>query len=60
VKLGDAGFVNEANVAFLSEYHGRTPAEIRELHRKGASFIDINQQFRRVGVRSRTESDKPR
>ena len=50
--------VSEANIVFLSEYHGRTPEEIRALRAKGASFIEINQQFRRVGVKPRTEGAK--
>lgn len=50
VKLTGNDFVSESNVVFLSEYHGRTPAEIRALRAKGATFIDINQQFRRVGT----------
>jgi hypothetical protein len=41
--------VSEANILFLSEYHGRAADEIRALHAKGASFIDINQELRRTG-----------
>jgi hypothetical protein len=55
VTLPGDDFVKEANVIFLSEYHGRTPEEIRGLLAKGASFIEINQQFRREGVKPRTE-----
>ena len=50
VKLEGADFVSEANIVFLAEYHGRTPAEVRTLRGKGVTFIDINQQFRRVGT----------
>jgi hypothetical protein len=50
VNLPGSDFVAEANIVFLAEYHGRTPAEVRELHKKGVSFIDINQQYRRVGT----------
>jgi hypothetical protein len=50
VKLPGSDFVADANTVFLAEYHGRTPAEIRALRAKGVSFIDINQQFRRVGT----------
>jgi len=56
VKLPGNDFVSEANVAFLSDYHGRRPEEIRALHAKGASFIEINQQYRRVGVKPKTEA----
>jgi len=52
---GDGDFVTKANIRFLSEYHGRGDAEVRGLHDKGASFIEINQQYRRVGVKPRTE-----
>jgi hypothetical protein len=55
VDLGGNDFVTEANVRFLAEYHGRTPEEIRAMHAKGANFIEINQQFRRVGVKPKTE-----
>jgi hypothetical protein len=41
--------VSEANVYFLSEYHGRSADEIRGMHAKGASFVDINQKLRRSG-----------
>jgi hypothetical protein len=58
VTLPGSDFVAEANTLFLAEYHGRTPEEIRSLRGKGASFIDINQQFRRVGMKPATE--KPR
>jgi hypothetical protein len=55
VKLPGSDFISEANVVFLSEYHGRTPEEVRALLAKGADFIEINQQFRRVGVQPGTE-----
>ncbi len=52
---GDGDFVTKANIRFLSEYHGHNDAEVRGLHDKGASFIEINQQYRRVGIKPRTE-----
>jgi len=55
VKMPGNDLVTEANVAFLSAYHARKPEEIRALHQKGASFIDINQQYRRVGMKPQTE-----
>lgn len=55
VNLPGSDFVAEANTVFLAEYHGRTPEEIKAMRAKGASFIDINQQFRRVGVKPATE-----
>jgi hypothetical protein len=60
VSLAGDDFVAEANIAFLAEYHGRTTEEIRALRAKGASFIDINQQFRRVGMRQATEKSTVR
>lgn len=55
VKLPGEDVVVEANVAFLSGYHGQPAEQIRAMHAKGASFVDINQQFRRVGFKPRTE-----
>lgn len=52
---GSGDFVAKANVRFLAEYHGRSEAEIRGLQSKGASFIEIDQQYRRVGMKPRTE-----
>jgi hypothetical protein len=40
-------FVTEANLIFLSEYHGKPIEEVRSLHGKGADFIALNQEFRR-------------
>jgi hypothetical protein len=57
VTLPGNDFVTEANVVFLSEYHGRTPEEVRALLQKGANFIEINQQYRRVGVKPKTEKE---
>ena len=59
VDLPGSDFVAEANTIFLAEYHGRTPEEVRALRAKGASFIEINQQFRRVGMKPATEKAKP-
>lgn len=50
VKTTGTNIAEEANLAFLAEYHGRTAAEVKALRAKGASWIDINQQFRRVGA----------
>ena len=58
VKLQGSDFVSEANVVFLAEYHGRTPAEVRALRSKGVSFIDINQQYRRVGGPARKATER--
>lgn len=57
---GEGDLVTEANTKFLSDYHGRTDAEVRALRNKGASWIDINQEFRRVGlpVRTKTQQQK--
>ena len=51
--------VSEANLQFLSSYHGRTPEEVRAMRAKGASWIDINQELRRSGAatKSRTTGD---
>jgi hypothetical protein len=49
VTLSGTDFASEANLVFLSEYHGRPVEEIRAMHAKGASYIDINQELRRSG-----------
>lgn len=49
VRTDSDDLVSQANVQFLSSYHGRTPEEVRALRAKGASWIDINQEFRRAG-----------
>lgn len=48
-------FLTESNVLFLSEYHGQPRADVERMRARGASWIDINQQYRRVGVKARTE-----
>lgn len=50
VNLSGSDFVSEANIKFLADYHGRKEEEVRALAAKGASFMDINQQYRRVGT----------
>lgn len=58
VKLAGNDFVSEANIAFLSDYHGRRPEEIRAMRTKGASFVDINQEFRRSGGTPKRKTEK--
>ena len=49
--------VTEANLVFLSEYHSVPIDQVRAMHKKGANFIDINQEFRRAGLpRKKTEA----
>ncbi|MBC8167458.1 MAG: hypothetical protein H7Y20_16510, partial [Bryobacteraceae bacterium] len=56
IKPAVAGdFVSEANIIFLSEYHGQPAEQIRAQHTKGASFVQINQQYRRTGMKPKTE-----
>jgi len=50
VKTSGDDLVTEANMNFLTSYHGRTPEEIKALRAKGTSWIDINQEFRRSGA----------
>ena len=50
IKTSGNDFVAEANMEFLTAYHGKTPEEIRAMRAKGASWIDINQEFRRSGA----------
>jgi hypothetical protein len=49
-KIEGEDLVTEANVLFLSEYHGRPAEEIKAARAKGATFVDINQEFRRSGT----------
>jgi hypothetical protein len=56
VKFSGTDLPSEANVQFLSTYHGRTPEEVRALKAKGASWIDINQEFRRSGAATKTRT----
>ncbi|HYO82379.1 MAG TPA: hypothetical protein VES20_13330, partial [Bryobacteraceae bacterium] len=55
VQLAGEDFVTEANVQFLAEYHGQAAEEVRALKNKGSSFVEIDQQYRRVGTKPRTE-----
>jgi hypothetical protein len=50
VKTSGDDLVAEANLQFLSTYHGRSPEEVRAMRAKGASWIDINQELRRSGA----------
>ena len=50
VQTSGDDLVTEANMSFLTTYHGRTPEEIKAMRAKGTSWIDINQEFRRSGA----------
>ena len=56
VKFSGKDLPTEANVQFLSTYHGRTPEEIRAMKAKGASWIDINQELRRSGAATKART----
>ena len=49
VTLPGDDFVKEANILFLSNYHGAKADKIRAMLSKGANFIAINQELRRGG-----------
>ena len=49
IKTSSEDFVAEANLNLLTGYHGRTAEEVKALRAKGASWIEINQEFRRSG-----------
>jgi hypothetical protein len=55
VKSSD-DFVTEANLNFLSAYHGRSAEEVKALRSKGATWIDINQEFRRSGTAAKPKT----
>ena len=59
MKIAGKDLVTEANVIFLSEYHGRTVEEITAAHGKGATFVELNGEFRRSGTPNAQE-DSPR
>lgn len=50
VSLPGNDFVSDANVVFLSEFHGRPASEVKAMRAKGASFLEINQEYRRSGT----------
>jgi hypothetical protein len=49
-------FVTEANLHFLTAYHGRPSEEVKSLRSKGASWVDINQEFRRSGAATKRKT----
>jgi hypothetical protein len=49
VTLAGEDFAKEANIVFLSSYHGVPAEKVRAMHGKGANFIAINQELRRGG-----------
>lgn len=53
-------FVREANVIFLSEYHGAKSEDIRSKLGRGASFIDLNQEYRRAGIEAKAATERAR
>ena len=50
VNLPGEKFADEANIIFLSEYHARPIEEVRAMRAKGATFVAINQEYRRNGA----------
>jgi hypothetical protein len=59
VSLPGKDFAKEANIVFLSDYHGRPAEQIRAMEAKGASFIAINQEFRREGQTGPRRTEQP-
>lgn len=57
VTIPGDNFVTEANIIFLSEYHGRKAEEVRQMHTKGASFVALNQEFRRAGAEAKKKTE---
>ncbi|MDZ4799415.1 MAG: hypothetical protein SGI92_14725 [Bryobacteraceae bacterium] len=53
VAIGGTDFISQANLTFLSEYHGQPKPEVQKLRDGGASFIEINKQYRRSGTKPR-------
>jgi len=60
VTLGGDDFVKEANIVFLSEYHGRPAEQVRAMNAKGANFLAINQEFRREGKAMPRKTEQPK
>ncbi len=58
VKLAGSNFASDANIAFLSEYHGAKPEDIKAMLAKGTSFIAINQELRRSGASMKRKTEK--
>jgi hypothetical protein len=59
VKTSNDDLVTEANLHFLSAYHGRPSEEVRAMRAKGASWIDINQELRRSGAATKRKTPAP-
>jgi len=59
VTLNGADFVKEANVIFLSEYHGRPASDIRAMLDKNATYIAVNQELRRTGTGTKKTTERP-
>jgi hypothetical protein len=59
VSVDGKDFVREANVIFLSEYHGRPVEEIRKMLDKGATYIAVNQELRRTGKGMPKATERP-
>lgn len=55
VNLDGSDFVKEANIVFLSEYHGSTSTNIRSMLDKGSTYVAVNQKLRRTGIPKATE-----
>jgi hypothetical protein len=60
VTLDGADFVKEANVIFLSEYHGRPAEQIRTMLGKNATYVAVNQELRRTGSGVKKTTERPR
>jgi hypothetical protein len=59
VTLAGEDFVKEANIIFLSEYHGRPVPEVRAMIEKGATYVAINSELRRTGTGTRKATEQP-
>jgi hypothetical protein len=59
VTLNGADFVKEANIIFLSEYHGQPAGQIRTMLEKGATYVEVNQELRRTGSGMKKKTERP-
>ena len=51
-------FIDEANLSFLSQYHGRTVEEVRKMARGAVDPVALNQEFRREGGEAKGNEGK--
>jgi hypothetical protein len=60
LKFQGNDFVAHANAMFLSSYHSRPVEEVKRQRGAGATWVAINQQYRREGTPAAKEKEGQR